>query len=539
MGAFTEEFDRLLAKAVAVAVAEKAKDEDKFRKEMSLLAKEAETLRESLKTAEKRIEELECQVEAAADEAREAAEKLAEAEAAVIADRVADQARDAVRVFREAAPRLAWGEVHKKLLKVAPSHADILQTLCARLGWGVDDSPDYADIAESALAEEWNIALRKENDELREEVKRLRSVQGAAHALLVGQEMQSLIKSIEGVRADLYFLLADSGGGKPAPVYVDFKAETPITFDYLTEAPTPKPAEAPAPEPAKKPRKRKAKAEQPETPVPAEPPTAAPSPEPAASPLALPTSPKLKSFAPLPVAPAGASADGEEPPKKRTNFEELFLKLEAKASPGQQQRAALREQERKEEAFPMKPAVVAAAEAVVEVAEPVVAASDDPEGGPDQPGRLSLADLRRYIDANDGRCGALVTVVAGSAAGARRTFRFRAKTKAKLAAHERKAYFLDVLSGPDNGVDYANCGSLVQLANGGCEYRTYGEVSATTRAAATLLAGGLNTQPGWPPLPAGVEFWHQGTCARCGRSLTVPESIASGLGPECLAAVGG
>lgn len=527
MGDFTEAVEKMLAQA-----------------------KEAETLRESLEAAEKRIEELEEKIEKIADEACEEAEKEAAKEAEAVADRVAAEVRDAVRVFREAAPRLAWGEAHKKLLKVAPSHADILQALCARLGWGADNSPDYADIAEAALAEERNIALRKENDELREEVKRLRSVQGAAHALLVGQEMQSLIKSIEGVRADLYFLLADSGEGKPAPVYVDFTHPTPVTVNGAgtvvkmptgaAAEPAPKPAEAPAPEPAKKTRKRKAKSEPAAAPAPAEPAVEpAPSPEPAASPLAVPTSPRLKSFAALPVAPTGTSADGEEPPKKRTNFEELFLKLEAKASPGQQQRAALREQEREEEAIPTKPAVVSAAESVVEAAEPAVAASDDPEGGPDQPGRLALADLRRYIDANDGRCGALVTVVAGSAEGARRTFRFRAKTKAKLAAHERKAYFLDVLSGPDNGVDYSGCGSLVQLANGGCEYRPYGEVSATTRAAATLLAGGLNTQAGAPPLPASVEFWHQGTCARCGRSLTVPESIASGLGPECLAAVGG
>lgn len=30
-----------------------------------------------------------------------------------------------------------------------------------------------------------------------------------------------------------------------------------------------------------------------------------------------------------------------------------------------------------------------------------------------------------------------------------------------------------------------------------------------------------------------VEFWHEGRCGRCGARLTVPESIARGLGPEC------
>ena len=31
----------------------------------------------------------------------------------------------------------------------------------------------------------------------------------------------------------------------------------------------------------------------------------------------------------------------------------------------------------------------------------------------------------------------------------------------------------------------------------------------------------------------GFEFWHEGKCGRCGRKLTVPESIEAGIGPEC------
>lgn len=30
-----------------------------------------------------------------------------------------------------------------------------------------------------------------------------------------------------------------------------------------------------------------------------------------------------------------------------------------------------------------------------------------------------------------------------------------------------------------------------------------------------------------------IEFHHAGKCGRCGRELTVPESVESGLGPEC------
>lgn len=35
-------------------------------------------------------------------------------------------------------------------------------------------------------------------------------------------------------------------------------------------------------------------------------------------------------------------------------------------------------------------------------------------------------------------------------------------------------------------------------------------------------------------LESRIRVYHQGTCVRCGRELTNPESIASGVGPECL-----
>jgi len=34
-------------------------------------------------------------------------------------------------------------------------------------------------------------------------------------------------------------------------------------------------------------------------------------------------------------------------------------------------------------------------------------------------------------------------------------------------------------------------------------------------------------------LPLGLEVWHLGRCARCGRKLSVPESLTSGIGPDC------
>lgn len=35
-----------------------------------------------------------------------------------------------------------------------------------------------------------------------------------------------------------------------------------------------------------------------------------------------------------------------------------------------------------------------------------------------------------------------------------------------------------------------------------------------------------------------VEMFHDGRCCRCGRKLTTPESVQSGIGPECAKRIG-
>lgn len=51
--------------------------------------------------------------------------------------------------------------------------------------------------------------------------------------------------------------------------------------------------------------------------------------------------------------------------------------------------------------------------------------------------------------------------------------------------------------------------------------------SETSVKAIRWLAGKVDS------LPDKVKFYHEGCCLRCGRALTVPESILSGIGPEC------
>lgn len=65
----------------------------------------------------------------------------------------------------------------------------------------------------------------------------------------------------------------------------------------------------------------------------------------------------------------------------------------------------------------------------------------------------------------------------------------------------------------------------------------YGRDAAPVRAVAFLCERVLAHPEA--PLPADLEVWHEGRCGKCGRPLTVPESIERGIGPECWARLGG
>lgn len=109
--------------------------------------------------------------------------------------------------------------------------------------------------------------------------------------------------------------------------------------------------------------------------------------------------------------------------------------------------------------------------------------------------------------------------------GERFTYRI-AKTGSR---EKRSPYFVSVLTGASNSADFTFLGTI--FPDGyyarGKKSRIDGD-APSARAFAWFwarLAGGQ--------IPASCEVWHEGRCGRCGRALTVPESIASGIGPTC------
>jgi len=148
----------------------------------------------------------------------------------------------------------------------------------------------------------------------------------------------------------------------------------------------------------------------------------------------------------------------------------------------------------------------------------------------------TMTDSRQLADAT----GILSFITAGRAvftlvsktSGERRTFRVAAPKDAKPGDALR---FVSLLTGPDNTTNYEYVGLVTRDANGELVTRTSRGKLPTQplNTIGWLLAQLQRAVKGEAAKLDQVEFWHEGRCCRCGRRLTVPDSIASGIGPEC------
>jgi hypothetical protein len=156
------------------------------------------------------------------------------------------------------------------------------------------------------------------------------------------------------------------------------------------------------------------------------------------------------------------------------------------------------------------------------------------EGGIGAEARFALAGNARFT-------------LVSTRTGARFTFRVRAK---KDSRDRVACYFVSVLTGPDNTSSYEFLGTIFateRVCTGG---GSFGRQYSTVPAREPKFSHGKKSRIGagapsakafawwWARAARGTEtpeceVWHLGRCGRCGRDLTVPESIACGLGPEC------
>lgn len=140
---------------------------------------------------------------------------------------------------------------------------------------------------------------------------------------------------------------------------------------------------------------------------------------------------------------------------------------------------------------------------------------------------------------------ATITVVSRGS-GARFTYKVEQKrlgrrkndeTDEQYNARKKRVHegprFVSVMTGPDNENSYTYVGHIDE--GRGFHLDRKSQISATAPSvsawrwfwSAVRLKSDKVGQ---------CEVWHEGRCSRCGRKLTVPQSVASGLGPKCAAA---
>lgn len=155
-------------------------------------------------------------------------------------------------------------------------------------------------------------------------------------------------------------------------------------------------------------------------------------------------------------------------------------------------------------------------------------------------GQLSFpGEIRRYIMGGN----SMFTLVSKKT-GIRFTYKVKSAAKDReknwsTGNQDRSTYFVSLLRGPDNANDFVYIGLLRQTINGSYQFDQTAKSHAKSGTPSfDAFAWVWNAIEFCCQMPSQVEFWHEGSCCICGRKLTVPESVASGIGPECKGKVG-
>lgn len=131
----------------------------------------------------------------------------------------------------------------------------------------------------------------------------------------------------------------------------------------------------------------------------------------------------------------------------------------------------------------------------------------------------STADIARFMHA-----GNATLTLKSEKTGVHYTYRVKPNKK------QEDRYFVEVLTGPDNGSNYSylgvDVGGDALIVGARSRFKKFDPPAEAFRFLQRAIKRG--------EIPETLKVYHAGRCGRCGRKLTHPESIESGFGPECV-----
>mgnify|MGYP007034226707 CR=1 FL=1 len=141
---------------------------------------------------------------------------------------------------------------------------------------------------------------------------------------------------------------------------------------------------------------------------------------------------------------------------------------------------------------------------------------------------LTGSDLTNFIFAGN----ATFTVV-NETTGNRFTFRVRKAGWGTPTYNEKSGiFYVSVLTGSDNNSSYTFIGTYFGGTNQ--VYRHSHQSKITDKAVSNqVLVWFFSSYIKNPSSFPTVKVFHSGKCGKCGKKLTTPESVKSGLGPKC------
>jgi hypothetical protein len=110
-------------------------------------------------------------------------------------------------------------------------------------------------------------------------------------------------------------------------------------------------------------------------------------------------------------------------------------------------------------------------------------------------------------------------------------FTYRVNSKKDKKDETKRVYFVGLLTGPDNLRDYSYMGLLLQdemrlLITKGSKFQGCPKSVNVFRWTMSLILAERD-------FPEGYNCQHAGRCCRCAKTLTDPDSIEIGIGPDC------